>query len=124
MMTPNQPTSPAPDSKRLVKKPPPLLEAPRSRAVCPVCGKASYSRGGVHPQCAVNKADAIQTALRKANAATAAPKPAPAPEQRWTKLCTSCGRRIAARRVQCDCGQIQIKQRPDDTGVVSQGSIG
>ncbi|MDX1945355.1 MAG: hypothetical protein SFU86_08100 [Pirellulaceae bacterium] len=24
---------------------------------CPVCGKASYSRDGIHPQCAVLRAD-------------------------------------------------------------------
>jgi hypothetical protein len=31
--------------------------AQRSK-ICPVCGKASYSKEGVHPQCAVVQADA------------------------------------------------------------------
>ena len=30
---------------------------PNSKA-CPVCGKSSYSFGGIHPQCAVLLADA------------------------------------------------------------------
>lgn len=24
---------------------------------CPICGQVSYSRGGIHPQCAVQQAD-------------------------------------------------------------------
>jgi hypothetical protein len=28
-----------------------------SRPLCPVCGKAVYSRGGVHPQCAMIQDD-------------------------------------------------------------------
>ncbi|MEQ9409075.1 MAG: hypothetical protein RIK87_15170 [Fuerstiella sp.] len=38
------------------KKPIPLFEtAPRSN--CPVCGETSYSAAGIHPQCAVRRAD-------------------------------------------------------------------
>jgi hypothetical protein len=44
------------------KKPTPLLEEP-SGVVCPVCGKKSYSLGGIHPQCAVQQADAPRQAL-------------------------------------------------------------
>jgi len=29
----------------------------RNGVVCPVCKKRSYSRGGVHPQCAMVQAD-------------------------------------------------------------------
>lgn len=39
------------------KKPGPLFKAP-SRTQCPICGKASYSATGIHPQCAVEQADA------------------------------------------------------------------
>lgn len=41
------------------KKPEPLiLVQPQPRGkICPVCGKPSYSRGGVHPQCCVRQAD-------------------------------------------------------------------
>jgi predicted amidophosphoribosyltransferase len=30
----------------------------RSGKICPVCGKPSYSRDGVHPQCSMVLADA------------------------------------------------------------------
>ena len=39
-------------------KPEPLLAQPRRDRACPVCGKPSYSREGIHPQCAVQQADA------------------------------------------------------------------
>jgi len=38
------------------KKPIPAVAGPTPR-VCPVCGKASYSRSGIHPQCAATQAD-------------------------------------------------------------------
>ncbi|MEX0818637.1 MAG: hypothetical protein WD070_03560 [Pirellulaceae bacterium] len=38
------------------KKPTPIIIEPQSK-MCPVCGKRSYSREGVHPQCAVSQAD-------------------------------------------------------------------
>jgi len=39
------------------KKPKPeVIVIPRK--LCPVCGKASYSSGGVHPQCSQKKAAA------------------------------------------------------------------
>ena len=46
----------------------PVSGADRPR--CPVCGKATYSHGGVHPQCSAERAaksfDAEQKAGRKA----------------------------------------------------------
>jgi hypothetical protein len=39
------------------KKPTPFVFERGSKS-CPVCGKRSYSREGVHPQCAVTQADA------------------------------------------------------------------
>jgi endogenous inhibitor of DNA gyrase (YacG/DUF329 family) len=39
------------------KKPEPIQRAPMPR-ICPVCGKASYSKSGEHPQCSVNRSDA------------------------------------------------------------------
>ena len=47
------------------RKPVPVQVTP-TRALCPVCGKASYSLTGVHPQCVVARADAISRAARKA----------------------------------------------------------
>lgn len=43
------------------KKPTTILPLQHGK-VCPVCGKASYSRDGVHPQCAVQQADAPRKA--------------------------------------------------------------
>ena len=45
------------------KKPEPLFQ-PQQQAgkVCPVCGKRSYSLRGIHPQCAVQQADAPRQA--------------------------------------------------------------
>ena len=31
-----------------------------SRPICPVCKKAVYSRGGIHPQCAMIQADPLR----------------------------------------------------------------
>ncbi len=53
------------------QKPVPTLV--RASKICPVCGKRSYSREGVHPQCAMVQADAPRklrlAAERKALAA-------------------------------------------------------
>lgn len=40
------------------KKPEPLIFQPPAGRPCPVCGKRSYSLVGIHPQCAVQQADA------------------------------------------------------------------
>lgn len=39
------------------KKPAPLIPQ-KSNTRCPVCGEISYSAGGIHPQCAAERADA------------------------------------------------------------------
>jgi len=56
------------------KKPTPVL-SDRNPVSCPVCGKRSYSRDGVHPQCAMIRADAPRkerlAAEKKAKAAAA-----------------------------------------------------
>jgi hypothetical protein len=69
----------------------------RTPPACPVCGKPSYSRGGVHPQCEVARADKV----RKLKPAPKAAKPA---RGQWTKRCPRCSREVAARRYACDCG--------------------
>jgi hypothetical protein len=58
-------------------KPEPLFRAPL-RKLCPICGEISYSLCGVHPQCAMEEADAprmerIRT-LRKAAAPVRKPR--------------------------------------------------
>lgn len=39
-------------------KPEPLYPVIVRGKDCPVCGKRTYSLGGIHPQCAVQQADA------------------------------------------------------------------
>jgi hypothetical protein len=49
------------------KKPAQIYFRPEQN-VCPVCGKASYSRSGEHPQCSVVRADAAFKAKQKKRA--------------------------------------------------------
>jgi hypothetical protein len=77
--------------------------------VAQVCGQTAYSRGGIHPQCAAQRADA---ALRKA-AIKSQSAIKPSPRQQWMKRCLRCNRQVPARRVTCDCGhnfQQAVKQ--------------
>lgn len=47
------------------KKPVPMVVTFHGKR-CPICGKASYSRSGIHPQCAVEQADEkIRTHLKQ-----------------------------------------------------------
>ena len=39
-----------------ILKPVPIVPQP-TKNLCPICGKASYSRDGIHPQCALQRAD-------------------------------------------------------------------
>jgi hypothetical protein len=82
-------------------KPTPVPAVPL-RALCPVCGKIAYSHGGIHPQCAMFRADKVVREARK-KAAGAGGKPVRA-RQQWIKRCPKCGRQVPSRRVTCDCG--------------------
>jgi hypothetical protein len=89
------------------KKPEPLVFPEiKPRPVCSVCGKVSYSRGGVHPQCSEERADAIRVdGLKQASKAEAAAKAvAPQPTSRWHKVCPKCRKKIHVRKQNCDCG--------------------
>jgi len=44
-------------------KPEPLFTEQAIPRMCPVCGKRSYSLKGIHPQCAVQQADAPRQLL-------------------------------------------------------------
>ena len=46
------------------EKKPVVLRAAAPPGLCPVCGKASYSLNGTHPQCSVARADAISRAAQ------------------------------------------------------------
>jgi hypothetical protein len=61
------------------EKKPELIYFPAERHLCPVCGKASYSLSGEHPQCAQARADAVFKAkLKKRSERKPAPKQSPA----------------------------------------------
>ena len=83
------------------KKPVPWISQPSGK-LCPVCGKRTYSQGGIHPQCAVHQADSVRAekikAERKLEASTVKPST-------WTKKkCPKCGSESHVRRKVCDCG--------------------
>ena len=68
-----------------------------ARVRCPVCHESVYSRAGIHPQCAVVRADRVP------------PRPKVTPPKvkhavQWTKSCPQCKRQLHVRRVMCDCG--------------------
>jgi hypothetical protein len=69
------------------------------RAVCPVCGTTAYSKDGIHPQCAVVRADKI-TPRPKEKDKSAQTKPV----GQWKKRCPRCKRDLPAARIVCDCG--------------------
>ena len=82
------------------KKPVPV-RANTARKVCPVCGTASYSQTGTHPQCALAREDALSKAARKE---TQLKVEASEGRKSWAKPCPKCKRQIPARRYVCDCG--------------------
>ncbi len=88
------------------KKPTPIL-ANRSRKICPVCEKPSYSASGIHPQCAVHQADAARKEQLKAKKELEATKKSVAKEQprAWSKKkCPKCNVVLHVRKKTCDCG--------------------
>jgi hypothetical protein len=74
----------------------PKLVGP-TRPKCPVCGTTTYSPGGIHPQCAVVRADRTKPLVKDK---TAKPKAV----GQWRKRCPRCKRDLPARRMVCDCG--------------------
>jgi RNA polymerase subunit RPABC4/transcription elongation factor Spt4 len=82
------------------KKPTPII-AEASTRMCPVCGKRSYSFGGIHPQCAVHQSDAPrQDKLRAERKA----KAEESQQQAETKKCPSCSAAVPLRNKTCECG--------------------
>jgi hypothetical protein len=80
-----------------------IIVPPLAKHLCPVCGKASYSPGGIHPQCAMQQADEPRLARLRA-AKVAAPKPKKAARQSWQKKCPKCGAQSHVSRRHCECG--------------------
>ena len=83
------------------------LQAPAQRQRCPVCGEASYSRAGIHPQCAQRQADAKRMARCRSRAKAKRPAAKPtavATLKAWHKLCPRCRTQIHIRKSRCACG--------------------
>ena len=73
--------------------------------LCPVCGKASYSKDGIHPQCAIVRADAPrQKQLAEDKKKKDALPKGEKPRQSWTKKCTKCSAEVHVRLKVCECG--------------------
>ena len=89
------------------KKPTPILDEHNGKA-CPVCGKRSYSAGGIHPQCAVQQADeprAQQLKEKKKTEALKKKSVAAKLPQTWSKKkCPKCGVEVHVRKRLCVCG--------------------
>jgi hypothetical protein len=84
-------------------KPEPLFSPP-ARPLCPVCGAATYSRDGIHPQCASKQADAPRAAKLKLLRIEEKKKPATPKQRTWEKDCPKCKARVHVRITRCECG--------------------
>ena len=69
----------------------PLFDADRKR--CPVCRRAVYSLSGVHPQCAIKRAKAMESRSKREAASRTSP------ESAVVALGTDAAFREEARRV-------------------------
>jgi len=86
--------------------------AGRAMPNCPVCGQTTYSSGGIHPQCALTRADErVRAAQKKAEEKKSKGRAALLPRQQWTKQCTRCKRQLPARRAACECGFVFLKKK-------------
>ncbi len=86
------------------KKPQPIYES-RKPIYCRVCGRASYSASGIHPQCAQEEANETEVKRLKPSA-----KPAKAKLDKslalksWHKRCPKCHAQVHIRKKTCACG--------------------
>jgi len=82
----------------------PILIVPQpARNLCPICGKATYSVGGIHPQCAMQQADEPRLARLKTQR-SADPKTKKPVRNVWKKQCPKCGGQLHVRQTVCKCG--------------------
>lgn len=89
-------------------KPQPLYARPAPR-ICPVCGHASYSAGGIHPQCSVRRADARRLEADKARDADA--DAGTHRKKAWHRFCPQCHEQVHVRNRECECGYSFDKAR-------------
>jgi len=80
----------------------------RGGVICPGCGKTSYSLGGIHPQCAVELADAARKKQLSAENQAAAQRQSAVPDSgrlAWNmKRCPNCRIQYHMRTRHCACG--------------------
>jgi len=72
---------------------------------CPVCGQSSYSKDGIHPQCAVQLADESRKEILQA-ARKEASQSGQNKQKSWNKQCPKCSTQLHVRRKECDCGHV------------------
>jgi hypothetical protein len=78
-----------------------------ARPICPVCGTTSYSRRGIHPQCAQLQADVRRMSKLKSVKRTTEAKSKtsnPLALRPWHKRCPKCRAELHIRKSTCDCG--------------------
>jgi hypothetical protein len=76
---------------------------PPPKTLCPICGKPTYSAGGIHPQCAMQQAD--EPRLKRLRAAKSSEsKSKKSTQQTWKRRCPKCGNPVHVRRKACECG--------------------
>lgn len=90
------------------KRPQPIvLDATRARPLCPVCGHPSYSREGIHPQCAQEQSDGKRMKKIRAVALRAAARPKPVHSlvlRPWHRRCPKCNTQLHISKKTCGCG--------------------
>jgi hypothetical protein len=92
------------------KRPQPLFSAVVTKgAACPVCGFTSYSRNGIHPQCARRHEDEKRMArLKSRQSRDSKSGVAPLLPQNVLKpchkRCPQCRNQVHARKSRCGCG--------------------
>jgi hypothetical protein len=85
-----------------IKSTPLIIEL--GRKICPVCGKSSYSRYGIHPQCAMRQRDALRRSQLPSPPKPAAKPLAIADANHWRKVCPVCRRSLHVKKATCVCG--------------------
>lgn len=86
------------------KKPLPLMSKRETR-LCPVCGKPSYSKDGIHPQCAVAQADAPRRErLVEQKRRLASEKKKVIVAKSASKKCPACWQVVPVGTNLCGCG--------------------
>jgi hypothetical protein len=96
------------------RKPIPLHQG-RPPKRCPICGQASYSSQGIHPQCSARQSDSQRVSQCKAAAAAEATSQAAVALKTdmnpWQTVCPKCRVVVHIRRKVCECGHHLLEKR-------------